>query len=737
MEKYQSNFLKIISDKNNISLRESMIKLDKCFTKVANDSGINIRDVISEFYGLLNPEYDNFCEELTVEDCMDTQFCTTSSIGTCIPIFLRDYKIINEDPDKYIQNLLDEGKINSLMELRDLTAHLYYNVGNSGISDNSFDAIEYWIRKHNKKGLIEIGAIPIKKLQVELPYPMASLDKIHPDEKAYKYFLDNIPEKGLNWSDKLDGVSGMVIYNNGLPTALYTRGNGVIGGDITYLLEYINIPKNIEEKGLLVIRGELVIKKLLFTAKYRDLYSNARSFVVSQTNKGTITLSSMDINFVAYEIVNILSPTLDFLSLQGFEVVANGFLTKAVRMLDITLLYRERRENSEYDIDGLVLEYNISPKPAPTIENPQHKKAFKMQLEEQLRTTTVEDVDWDISRYGRYNPVAVYKPVYIDHVRITRATAHNAVHVRDWNMGVGTIIKITRSGDVIPQIKDVIVDKDIEVIYPSDEYEWYWVNKDIVLMDIDNNPRVQQKRILHFLQVTKIPGIGEKTVEKLYDSGFDTIKKLIQATPDRLTKVKGIGMVTAKKFKENVTKALSTLPPDRFLVALTLTEFKVSRKLVKEVLRTFPDILVEKHNSGEMKKLLESRKIKGIGVKRIEMIATQFPEFRKMLMDLDPENVENAFKHQKYLADMQKQFGYNPRIEGKTFVLTGFRDTPYDLEDIIYNNMGEISTSVVSSTAGVIAYSNMVITPKILMAKNFGIPIYTYLEFKEAILKSN
>ena len=95
MEKYQSNFLKIISVKNNISLRESMIKLDKCFTKVATDFGINIRDVISEFYGLLNPNYDNFCQELSIEECVDTQFCSTSSMGTCIAIFLKDYIIIN------------------------------------------------------------------------------------------------------------------------------------------------------------------------------------------------------------------------------------------------------------------------------------------------------------------------------------------------------------------------------------------------------------------------------------------------------------------------------------------------------------------------------------------------------------------------------------------------------------------------------------------------------------------
>ena len=90
-------------------------------------------------------------------------------------------------------------------------------------------------------------------------------------------------------------------------------------------LEYINIPKNIDEKGLLVIRGELVVKKLVFTSKYRDLYSNARSFVVSQTNKGTITPSSMDINFVGYEIVNILSVTLDFLSLQDLKLLQMDF----------------------------------------------------------------------------------------------------------------------------------------------------------------------------------------------------------------------------------------------------------------------------------------------------------------------------------------------------------------------------------------------------------------------------
>ena len=736
MEKDTQSFLQIISTHNNITIKESMQKLDYCFEKVANDMGINIKDVIKDFYTILNPHYEDLCSQL---DCIGSNYCTNYN-EKCIPIFIRDYKLINQDPDKYIQQLITEGNLKSLSDLRDLAAHLYYNIGDSGLSDNSFDAIEYWIRKYNKKDISQIGAIPIKKLQIDLPYPMSSLDKIRPDEKAYIGFLENTPEKGLIWSDKLDGVSGMVVYNMGRPTNLYTRGNGIMGGDITYLIDYINIPKNISDQKLFVVRGELVIKKQIFKEKYRDIYSNSRSFIVSHTNKGYITPSSIDIDFVAYEVITSQVPkrgeSQDFSQLveQGFQVVQHGYFPKNVLMLDITLTYRERREESGYDIDGLVLEYDI-PKPPITANNPAHKKAFKMQLDEQLRTTIVEDVDWDISRYGRYNPVAVYKPVYIDHVRITRATAHNAAHVRDWNMGMGTIIKVTRSGDVIPQIKDVIVNLDVEVIYPSDDYIWYWANRDIVLKDINDNPRVQQKRILHFLQTTKIPGIGEKTVEKMYYYGFDTIQKIIQATPDKLTKVKGIGIVTAKKLKENITKSMSTLPPDRFLVALTLTEFKVSRKLVKEVLRTFPNILIEKHDTKYIKELLGSKKIAGIGPKRMDMIATQFPEFRKMLMDLDKTNIEKSLLYQKELLDKLKIEGYNPKIRGKTFVLTGFRDTPYNLEDIIYNNMGELGSSVTSSTTAVISYSNMAITPKILAAKSFGIPIYTYIEFKDQILK--
>lgn len=740
MEKNSQRFLELVVQKNDITMKEAVLRLDQCFKQVATDLGVSVGEVVKDFYHLLNPRHDQICKELNPEECTESNYCTYFK-DACIPIFVKDYELINEDPDGYIQDLSDE----ELKQLRDLAAHLYYNIGDSGIDDNSFDAIEYWLRKRMKKEYMKveaIGAVPIEKLRVDLPYPMPSLDKVKPDERAYTDFLKEAPGKGIIWSEKLDGVSALVVYNSGYATNLYTRGDGEIGGDISYLLEYLEFPRGIEHREILAVRGELVVKRSVFREKYRDIYSTARSFVVSQTNKGYVTVAASDIDFVAYEVVNYgvanqdIDPQKDmaFMTLQGFKVVQHGTFSKDVLMLDITLTYKERREESEYDIDGLVLDHNFKRRVANVAENPEYKKAFKMQFDEQLRSTVVEDVDWDISRHGRYNPVAVYKPVYVDHVRISRATAHNAAHVRDWNMGRGTVIKVTRSGDVIPQIKDVIMNYDIEIIYPDDTYSWYWKSRDIVLEEIDENPRVKQKRILHFLQVVEVIGVGEKTVEKMFDKGFDTIKKILDASADDLTKVRGIGKVTAKKIKENLNKAMGTTPVDRFLAALTITDFKVSRKLVKEVLRTFPTIIDVNRTAKETEAILKKKKIKGIGPKRIQMISEQFPEFRKMLMELDAEGIQKAIEHQKELAERLKREGYNPKINGKTFVFSGFKKTPYDLEDYIFNNMGEVGSSVTSGTTAVIAYTNTLVTPKILAARGFNVPIYTQQEFREKFM---
>ena len=191
-------------------MREAVKQLDICFKRVALEEGVTIGEVINAFYNVLNPGYDVYCAILDPEECAASIMCTPYN-DSCVPIFVKDYKIINDDPDDYIEKL----DTVQLRNLRDVAAHLYYNVGDSGIEDNSFDAIDYHLRKRLKKEYDvrePIGAIPIEKLRVDLPYALPSLNKVKPDEKAYAQFLGSTPAKGLIWSDKLDGVSGMVVY---------------------------------------------------------------------------------------------------------------------------------------------------------------------------------------------------------------------------------------------------------------------------------------------------------------------------------------------------------------------------------------------------------------------------------------------------------------------------------------------------------------------------------------------
>ena len=735
MEANNEKFLEVIAEKNNLTLKEAVLHLDYCLKMASINLGKEQSVVIKDFYKFLNPIGASSCKLLNPDECASSLYCTNYN-DICIPIYVKDYEEINKDPDLYIQSL----NIDQLKNLRDVAAHLYYNIGDSGIDDNSFDAIEYHLRKrlakHHKK-TENIGAIPIKKLRAQLPLPMPSLDKVKPGEKNYIDFIRKAPFEGIVWSDKLDGVSGLIIYDNGKPIKMYTRGDGLIGADVSYLIEYIDFP-TIQKQGSMYIRGEFVIKRTTFRNKYKDIYSNPRSFVVAQINKGFINQSITDVDFVAYEIMrDNVNPIKDFgmLELLGFKTVEHGLFSK-ILLVDITITYKERREESIYDIDGLVLDYNFSRSAKTTLSNPEYKVAYKMQFEEQIRETSVVDVEWNISRYGRYVPVSVYKPVYINNVRMTRATGHNAAHIRDWNMGRGTRIMVVRSGDVIPQIKDVKVDENIDPIFPSLEYGWHWENKDIILNDIEDNDIVHQKRIIHFFSVIGVKGVGEKTIEKMYDWGLDNIKKIIHATPQQLIKIKGIGKGKSVSIQNNISEAMSRTPIDRFIDALTGVggKFSISRKLVKQVLRTFPDLFDTDRTSSEIMKILKTKKIKGIGSKRLEMIATSFPIFRDILLDLDTEGVENAIQYQKQVEQEIKRKGYNPKIEGNTFVFTGFgTTTPYELEDWIFNNMGDFSSTVTSKTTAIISGTYTMITPKILRARELNIPIYTSDEFKDYV----
>lgn len=750
MEKYADVLVRHVADRHGISVKEAVDLIETCLHDIAfrGDYQYDLVHAIAMHPDTLAAclKMTSACDQRTLEECEASCTCVVYQ-GQCRPRYLPDADLMNRDPDKYALSLTKE----QLRELVDFCSYLYYNYDGGGITDNTFDALEYQLNKYEKgrqRQRDKVGAPPVDKIKAALPYPMGSLPKVKPATRGLREFMLRGTQQHLPlvWSEKLDGNSAMVVYQNGRPVDMYTRGDGQMGGRVSYMLEYVTLPIITDPNYLdIVVRGELVIDRQVFEDKYHSSYSFPRSFVTSKVNSGFVSPGLSDIAFLAYAIVDngssqVLPLTVyqcwTVLEQLAFQVPVHGLLTSPTEAM-LMILYKETRQKSRYAIDGLVLEFNttrsswIDDATTSTSESTsggEARVAFKMMLEDQLRETEIIDVSWQISRLGTLVPVAIYNAVYVDGARLHRATAFNAAHVRDWSLGRGTHITVVRSGDIIPQIQSVVVDDSIEPIYPPETPAWHWKDKILELDDVDGNVTVQLKRTLYFLETLRIPGIGLKTLEKFYEHGLRTIQQLTQASIATFKAIKGIGPAKSKKFYDGIHQALRTCRMDRLVVASPILKTGLGRTMIKKLLKEFPGILTL--NEAEIRHLFKGRKVAGFGPKRIDTVATQIPAFMAFAYTLNQDDIQEALRRD--MARIEQLKNPDPRIHGQSFVFTGFMhdSSTYELEDYITDNNGVTSDHVTEATAAVIVGSLGKITDKMERAYQYKIPIYTIQEFE-------
>ena len=764
-------FLYHISEKYNIGLLDACLQIDKCIQNLAAIYNIEYNEIYNKIF-----TKDNV-NKVLLETIAKTRSASPTRLQQSqssdkqndyiyyppygnIPRKIKDADLINNDPDKYIETKL--GRIEDLKSVVEIAAYLYHNYDGGGLNDNSFDALEWHLKKREKlKGRLydKIGAPPLEKIAVQLEYMMPSLPKEKPGSSGLNKFLSDMTIKanigikeiiGCAWSLKLDGVSGMCTYNNGRLVKLNTRGNGIIGGDIFEVADFfLNIPKKIHTLGTLVVRGEFIMEKEVWERKYKDSYANARAFVSGKINSGFISQALQDVRFVAYKIMKdeskkglLSKPSQSFKILEtlGFEVVENGvFVNPSV--FEIIQEYKSKRESSKYKIDGLVLSQDKPyPQSIPISKGGNLKLddirdiAFKMMLEEQIRSTKIINVEWNISRYGKYIPVAIYEAIYVEGARYTRATGHNARHIQDWNMGKGTKVKIVRSGDVIPQVIDVVIDENIQPIFPKMKddggYDWHWEKSDIILDEINTNKEVLIKRASFFFETIEVPGLREKTIEKLYNAGLKNPEVIVKAEISDFIKVKGIGKVKAASFYNEIRRAFERIPPDRLMVASTTYKSGVGRKLLKQLFREIPNIL--SMSTEEILVFFKKKKIHGFGPARIDIISKGIPEFRKYIDSFASADINKSIDYYTNKLKEIDRIGYNIYINKKKFVTTGFMGkVNYDLEDYIYENGGDFVETVTSDVTAVICGNISDIKKKMEEGYRLKIPVLTLQEFSE------
>jgi len=303
-------------------------------------------------------------------------------------------KLIIEDESEetehpFVKDLVKDFKKNGIGVLHNLNeqqlthilsqANILYRNMQPIMTDNEYDIIQDYIAEkypHNKT-IWDIGA-PVERGKATLPYQMWSMDKIKPDSNAV-----------VNWcakysgpyvlSCKLDGVSGLYTSEGPLPK-LYTRGDGKIGQDVSHLIPYLKLPKT---KGT-VIRGEFIIPKAVFEAKYKGAFANPRNLVSGIINHKHIDEKIKDVDFVAYEVIKpVLKPSdqMAYLRVSNVKVVLNALEPKISNEMLSSILV-DWRTNYDYEIDGVIVcDDKIYDRKSG---NPDHAFAFKMVLSEQI-----------------------------------------------------------------------------------------------------------------------------------------------------------------------------------------------------------------------------------------------------------------------------------------------------------------------------------------------------------------
>jgi len=644
------------------------------------------------------------------------------SQSAAVKLDKRDVARIEKDPAGLAAQLYLTDLVGILKQCSDR----YYNDGTSLLSDRAFDALkdELQVRNPAHPFLNQIGA-PVAKgsRKVPLPYALFSLDKVKADTVA-KW---TTPKKGpYVVSDKEDGNSLEIVYKSG-GVRIYTRGDGVKGQDVTFLAPHLDIPQAIPSGKVLAVRAEAIIPNAAFKKYFTGAYRNPRNLVAGAMNKRSVHESLPHIHVIAYEIIEPRmkpSAALAKLKQYGFNVVPyKVYNTLSVAMLSKLLATRKAR--SKYDIDGLVIEQDQLNRRPSAGNNPGYAVAFKEADENQMHDTKVIEVQWEASKLGALKPVLRIQPVELPGNTINYVTGHNAFFIEHGYrskdklkgmpvkpIGPGAVVKIIRSGDVIPHVVEV-VKGCTKPQMPDEPYKYGRTGIDIyqtVTSDL-----TKEKLITSFFVTVGVEYMKLNTVQKLVQNGFNSIPKILRAKAADFLVIPGFKATLANKLYAAIQAKTREVELHTLMDASGVFGAGLGEKRLKPLIETFPNILTWVNLKPSY---IEERvkTVRGFN-QTAAQFAVGFPKFLKWLA---------TTRIKPILPAKIKKTG--TILQGHTVVFTGIR-VP-DLETTIISNGGKIGSGVNSTTTILIAKDPNENSAKLRKAADLGISIMTVDKFK-------
>ena len=659
-------------------------------------------------------------------------------------------------------------RIDELIDILNKASKEYYVLDNPTITDQEYDDYysellrleeAYPSLKREDSPTLRVGGEAISKFEkVTHKTPMLSFDDIFNEEEIIAFderIKKTIKNPTYTVEPKMDGLSGSLIYEKGILVRVATRGDGVVGENITANGKTIkSIPLRLNKDIDIEVRGEIYMSKSSFAKANKERELNKEPLFANPRNAAAGSVRQLDskitakrnLDFMAYFIPNprdygikTQEESLKFLKELGFvtNYKLNTVADTAKEIIkDIEKLASIRKE-LPYEIDGVVLKVNNlddEEKLGTTARVPRWGIAYKFPAEEVL--TTLKEIKFTVGRTGKITPNAIFSPVHVAGSLISKATLHNEDYCLAKDIRVGDTISIRKAGDVIPEVVRVITERrngtekkfemiencpicNSKIIRKETESDYYCPNNMCPARKIEN--------IIHFASrdAMNIDGMGESVIEDLYNEGFITnITDIydIDKYQEELINLEGYGKKKIENLKIATEKSKSnSLEKLLFGLGIRNVGAKTAKILAKNY-KTLDNLM----NAT----LEELTSINDIG----EIIAKSIIDYFK-----DEENIKiiNKLKELGINMNYINNSGYEEKDEfkGKTFVLTGtlINITRDKASEIIENLGGKVSSSVSSKTSVVIVGSSP--GSKYDKALELGIPIWKEEEFINKIEK--
>jgi DNA ligase (NAD+) len=632
----------------------------------------------------------------------------------------------------------------------------YYKYDKPIMTDMEYDIIYDELTELEKTSGIILANSPTQKVQGEIleglvkvkhSKPMLSAQKTKDVEEIKKFISNNYAV--VSWKE--DGLTIVLRYKNGELVQAITRGSGSEGEDVTHTVKtFTNVPLKIKYCADIEVRGEGLISWNNFNDINENLeekYSHPRNLAAGSVRQLNATIvKERKLSFKAFELVQEMSDydfhnqgldkfdSLEYLKDCGFDVVEH----KLIKAEDVEKTVKEfNPAEYEYPVDGLIFEINDRFL-AKELGTTSHHESCRIALKWKDNTyeTTLTNIEWNTSRTGLVNPIAIFEPVDLEGAVTTKATLHNISYIEDLQLGIGDTITVYRANMVIPKVADNLTRSNTFTV-PSVCPECGEATK----IRNDNgskslhciNPNCKAKliaRLTHFVSkhAMNIDGLSEATLEKFVELGWlnDFVDIYNLQMRNEIIKLDGFGRRSFEKLVTSIEASKKNTTLDRLIYSLSIPNVgrdaskKISNKCKGEY-EAFTYLINNKFNWSELD---------GIGDVINQSIYDYFSSSDNNL------NFVMLKERLEVVPDSVETKSNGTSLNGLIFVITGsvnhFKNRD-ELKEKIESMNGKVSGSVSSKTSYLINNDFASATGKNKTAKELGVKIITEEQFLEMI----